>query len=413
VRWITVHPDEALNDHGEIRVDSKSIEEVSIEQTFAEPWLWKALALGTALDIEVVRKVKQSGGVPLQEYWEGQLGLTFRKGYIVGTKGKPDECAFLDGMPVLKNTRQFRFRVDVRQLDKLEKPVFERPREPVIYQAPLVIVKEAPGANRRNGMAWLATEGVAYSQSFHAASAKGHKDDVDLVRYLQLLIHTEMWIHYALLTSLQLGAERRRILKEDLDGFPIIPWEKLAYEQRALVRKLSDRLLAGDLSVFVEIDLFFANLYRLKPRDMEVIHDTLSVELPFKSVRAKASAAPSPKQRREFCQRMEGLLRPFFKRLGQTVSVDQPAVRGVTEDCPFSVVRISNEREFELEVEDNIARQALELANRTGASMAIIETDMARTCFLGILNHARYWTASRARLCAIRILREGMGPFEE
>jgi hypothetical protein len=111
--------------------------------------------------------------------------------------------------------------------------------------------------------------------------------------------------------------------------------------------------------------------------------------------------------------RMEGVLRPFFKRIGQTISVHLAAIRGVTEDCPFSVVRISNEREFALEMEDNIARQALELANRTGASMAIIETDTPRTCFVGILNHARYWTASRARLCAIRILREGMGPFEE
>jgi hypothetical protein len=220
VRWITVHPDDALNDRGEIRVDSKSIEEVSVEQTFAEPWLWKALALGTALDIEVVRKVKQSGGVPLQQYWEGQLGLPFRKGYIVGTKGNADECAFLDGMPSLKSTRQFRFKVDVHQLDKLKEPVFERPREPVIYQAPLVIVKEAPGVARRNGMAWLATEDVAYSQSFHAASAKGHKDGADLVRYLQLLIHTEVWIHYALLTSLQLGAERRRILKRGSRRIP-------------------------------------------------------------------------------------------------------------------------------------------------------------------------------------------------
>jgi SAM-dependent methyltransferase len=413
VRWITVHPDGPLNDRGEIRVDSKSIEEVSLEQTFEEPWLWKALALGTALDIEVVRKVRQSHGVPLQEYWEGQLGLTFRKGYIVGTKGNPDESAFLHGMPVLKGTRQFRFLVDVHQLDKLEKPVFERPREPAIYQAPLVIVKEAPGVARRNGMAWLATEDVAYSQSFHAASAKGHRNGVDLVRYLQLLIHAEVWIHYALLTSLQLGAERRRILKEDLDGFPIIPWEVLSEEQRALMRQLSDRLLLGDLDVFPAIDNFFADLYHLQPRDIEVIRDTLSVELPFKPVRAKASAPPGPNQRREFCARMEGVLRPFFKRLGQTVSVDLPAITGVAEDCPFSVVRISNEPELPLQVDDEIARQALELANRTGASMAIIETTTPRTCFVGILNHARYWTPSRARLCAIRILREGMGPFEE
>ena len=413
VRWITVHPDEALNERGEIRVDSKSIEEVSIEQTFDEPWLWKALALGTALDIEVVRKVKQGSSVSLQKYWERDLGLTFRKGYIVGTQGNRDECSHLDGMPVLRSARQFRFKVDVSQLNKLEKPVFERPREPIIYQGPLVVVKEAPGVTRRNGMAWLATENVAYSQSFHGASAKGHSDADGLVRYLQLLIHTEIWIHYALLTSLQFGAERRRILKEDLDGFPIIPWAKLSSEQRTSVRKLSDRLLAEDLSVFPDIDAFFADLYDLKTRDMEVIRDTLRVELPFKSVRAKASAPPSAKQRREFCTRMEGVLRPFFKRLDQTVSVDLPAIRGVTEDYPFSVVRITNERELGLEIDDHIVRQGLELASRTGASMAIMETDAPPTCFMGILNHARYWTPSRARLCAIRMLREGMEPFEE
>jgi type I restriction-modification system DNA methylase subunit len=413
VRWITVHPDEALNDRGEIRVDSKSIEEVSVEQTFTEPWLWKALALGTALDIEVVRKVKQSGGLALQEYWEKQLGLTFRKGYIVGTKGNADECSFLDGMAVIESTRQFRFKVDIGRLDRLEKPVFERPRKPVIYQAPLVIVKEAPSVTRRNGMAWLATENVAYNQSFHAASAKGHKDALDLVRYLQLLIHTKVWIHYALLTSLQFGAERRRMLKEDLDGFPIIPWEKLTHEERTLMRQLSGRLLSEDMTVFPDIDAFFASLYRLKPRDMEVIRDTLRVELPFKSVRARASAPPSQKQRRDFCMRMEGVLRPFFKRIGQTVSVGPSALSGVAEDCPFSVLRISNERQLDLEVDDNIARQALEMANRTGASMAIIETNTPRSCFIGILNHARYWTASRARLCAIRMLRDSMGPFEE
>jgi hypothetical protein len=220
-------------------------------------------------------------------------------------------------------------------------------------------------------------------------------------------------MHYALLTSPELGAERRKVHLADMEKFPVVPWEELSPDQRASVRKLSDRLLAEDMTVFPAIDAFFAELYRLKPRDMEVIRDTLGVELPFRSVRAKASATPSTKQRREFCQRMEGVLRPFFKRLCQTVSVDLPAVRGVTEDCPFSVVRITNVRELDLEIEDNIARQALELANRTGASMAIIETDTPRTCFVGILNHARYWTASRARLCAVLILREGMGQFEE
>ena len=62
------------------------------------------------------------------------------------------------------------------------------------------------------------------------------------------------------------------------------------------------------------------------------------MELPFKMVRAKASAPPGEKRYREFCARLEGTLRPFFKRLGQTVSVGRLTVHGLTEDCPFSVV---------------------------------------------------------------------------
>jgi methylase of polypeptide subunit release factors len=413
VRWITVHPDEALNDRGEIRVDSKSIEEVSVEQTFAEPWLWKALALGNALDIEVVRKVKQSGGVPLKRYWEKDLGLRFSKGYIVGTKPDVDGSSRLDGLPFIKSTTEFRFAVDVSKLDRLVKPAFERPREREDYRGPLVLLKASPGETRTRGRAWFCVDDVAYKETFNGFSAFGHREAEEVSRYLHLAAHSEVWMYHALLTSPELGAERRKIRLDDLERFPVIPWSKLSADERVGVGKLSDRLLAEDMTVFPDIDAFFANLYRLKPRDMEVIRDTLGVELPFRSVRAKASATPSTKQRREFCQRMEGVLRPFFKRLGQPVSVDQPAVRGVPKDCPFSVVRISNEPEFALEVEDNTARQALELANRTGASMAIIETDTPRTCFVGILNHARYWTASRARLCAVRILREGMGPFEE
>jgi hypothetical protein len=412
LRWITVHPDEALNDRGEMRVDSKSIEEVSVEQTFAEPWLWKALALGTALDIEVVRKVKQSGGVPLQEYWEKDLGLPFRNGYIVGTVVDETGSALLEGLPDVSNTRTFRFLVKANHLDCLTKPAFERPRERAIYRSPLVLVKEAPGASRKAGLAWLSLKDVAFNESFHGASGAGHKDGEMLVRYVQLLIHANIWMHYALLTSAKFGAERRRMYKEDLENFPIIPWAKLSPEQRGQVFKLSERLIAEEDGVFDEIDTFFANLYRLKPRDMEVIRDTLSVELPFKSVRKKASEPPSQKQHRQFCMRMEGVLRPFFKRIGQTVSVDPAPVRGATKDSPFSVLRIGNERQLALEVDHHIVRQALELANRTGASMAIIETDTPRTCFVGILNHARYWTNSRARLYAVRVLWEAMDPFE-
>lgn len=412
VRWITVHPDTALNDRGEIRVDSKSIEEVSVEQTFEEPWLWKALALGTALDIEVVRKVKQCGGVPLQKYWEEDLGLRFGNGYQIAPKQKQIDASHLFGIPDVNDTKQFRFLVRTEELDTFQRKTACFPRERSLYHAPLVLVKQAPGMSRTKGMAWLALEDVVFNESFHGASAAGHVDGESLARYLHLLVHANIWMHYALLTSPKLGAERRKIHKEDLEGFLIIPWSKLSSDQRASVRKLSDRLLAEDADVFSDIDAFFADLYRLKPRDTEVIRDTLSMELPFKSVRAKASLPPSAKQRGEFCARMEGVLKPFFKRLGQTVAVHPADLLGDRNECPFSAVTITNEPQFNLELDATLAAQAMQLASDTGASMAFIEPGSPRTLIVAILNDARYWTNSRARLCAVRMLWEAMNPFE-
>jgi hypothetical protein len=412
LRWITVHPDRALNDRGEMRVDSKSVEEVSVEETFEEPWLWKALAIGTALDVEVVRKIKGSSGVALSKYWKEDLGLRFTKGYIVGTKADAEGSNALEGMPFIKSTTQFRFGVDITRLDRLHNPAFERPRERGDYRGPLVLLKASPGEARLSGTAWFCAEDVAFKETFNGFSAYGHPEANQLSRYLHLAAHSEVWMHHALLTSPELGAERRKIRLDDLERFPIIPWARLTSDQRDTAAELSNRLLAEDASVFTDIDNFFTGLYQLKERDMEVIRDTLSMELPFKTVRAMASGPPGAKQCREFCARLEAALRPFFKRLGLTVFVDQVALSNLTEDCPFSVVRVSSERQLALNDDSNIVVAALHLAARSGASLVLMETDTPRTCFVAILNHARYWTASRARLCAARILREGMGPFE-
>ncbi len=413
VRWITVHPDEALNDRGEIRVDSKSIEEVSVEQTFDEPWLWKALALGTALDVEVVRKVSRSGGIPLQIYWH-KLGLRFGNGYqIKPTQKLQVDASHLHGLPDVNDTERFSFEVDVDVLKPFSRPTAFRPRDRALFRSPLVLAKVSPGLHRTEGRAWLTTEDVAFNESFNGFSAHGHPHAHELARYILLTAHSDLWMHYALLTSPEFGAERRKVHLADMEKFPIIPWEKLTKDERAIGRTLSARLLAEDLTVFSEIDAFFATLYGLKQRDMDVIRDTLSVELPFKSVRRKASLPPVTKQRREFCSRMEGVLRPFFRRIGQTVAVRLANILGAKNDAPFAAVTVTNEAELDFDLDNELVAQVLTLASSTGASMAILDAGVPRTLVVAILNHARYWTPSRSRLCAVRILSEGMGPFEE
>ena len=82
-------------------------------------------------------------------------------------------------------------------------------------------------------------------------------------------------------------------------------------------------------------------------------------------------------------------------------------------ESPFSVITITNEQEFDFELDVVLTRQALQLASTSGASMVLIHSDTPRTLIIGILDQVRYWTASRGRLCALRVLREGMGPFEK
>jgi len=232
------------------------------------------------------------------------------------------------------------------------------------------------------------------------------------VNYLHLLIHSDLWMHYSLLTSPKLGAERRVIYKEDLEEFLIVPWDNLAVPQKKRVEKISERLLNEDLSAFEDIDAFFAELYGLSARDMEVIRDTLSVELPYDAVRKRASAPPAEKQkeREKFRARLETTLRPFFKRLGKDVSVfiETPADAVLT--TPYSTLIIRGESELGLDLDPEIPAEVLEIANKTGASM--ISKELPDALAVGVLNQYRYWTPSRARLCAATILREHMAPFE-
>ena len=61
--------------------------------------------------------------------------------------------------------------------------------------------------------------------------------------------------------------------------------------------------------------------------------------------------------------------------------------------------------------EEMFHRKVLPLANETGASRVILETDGGLV--VATLNQWRYWTPSRARLCAAEILRRHMAVFEE
>ena len=412
VRFITPHYDSVLNKTGEMRIDSKSAQPVELSAADEAPWIWKALAIGTSLDIDVVRKLSGAGGRSLLDYWETDLGLKSGDGYSIKPTGPQRDASHLHGLPNLTSEAPFDFKVEPDQLEKFQLPTASRPRKRDLYRAPLVLAKESPGAKRENGWALLSNVDVAFSESFHGYSGADHSEGNLLVRYLHLFIHSLLWMHYALLTSPKLGAERRKVYKTDLDDFPFVPLGDLSSVQRREINLLSKRLERADKTVFPEIDKFFGSIYGLDKFDLEVIQDTFDVCMPYKESRDRACQSPSNSERRTFCKRLESVLSPFFQVLGKQPEVTLSEPNGETDfSNPFSILKIGVRGQMASTSIDNVERKVQQLATETGATQIIQETE--RGLAIGILNQYRYWTPSRARLLSAEILRSHTAVFEE
>jgi hypothetical protein len=412
--YITPHCDTVLNRAGEVRIDSKSAQRLDLSSVCEESWLWKSLAIGTSLDAEVIRRVKKANGKSLDDYWKRELKLASGKGYqIIESEKEPSAADFLIGLPNLDSTELFHFLVVPSELQLFTRTKAWRPRKEAIYQPPLALVKEAPGIDRTRGWALLSLERTAYNESFCGYSAAGHQHGEELARYLQLFVHSSIWLHYALLTSAKFGAERRRFYKADLDECPFIPWESLNDEQRQVVLSLSKRLVAEDHGVFDVIDAFFGNLYGLDSLDREVIYDTLDVALPYDESRERACTAPSLAERESFRRRLESVLCPFFRILGKEpqVTLWKSGDAFLKSHAPFGILFVSEKGHPLVEPDELSFEVVAKLANDTGSSR-IIEI-ISSGLRVGILSQYRYWTPSRARLLGAEIVRQHMSVFED
>jgi hypothetical protein len=411
IRLITPQYDSSLNRNGAMRIDAKSMQPVEMETTFERPWIWKALALGTQLDADVVTRINGASIDSLAVYWK-HLQLNAGQGYQVAEEQQQRDASFLNGLPNLTSIESDEFLLDVSALPPFDRPKLCWPRQRAIYRAPLTLMKQAPGPNRADGWALLSFHDVAYNRSFHGYSAASHPEAESLSRYLHLYAHSHLRIHYVLCTKARFGAERRVLDKADFDDCPIFPFEKLSAEQRQTVVRLSDRLIARDLTVFDEIDAFFGALFGLDGKDMEVVRDTVEVAMPYVESRDRACNPPLPAERERFRKRLESILRPFFKVTGDESQVElwKPDATFLQTSAPFGLLLISK-RGTTMPAPDVLFRDVLlNLANDTGSTRIIQQVDGG--LLVALLNQYRYWTPSRARLLGAELVRERLDVFE-
>ncbi len=396
--------EEGLNHQGRLRIDAQAAHPVALSRLRELPELLKVLYRGTALDAEVLQKIRvHRWPSVLQTFTEDRTGA----GYQV--KGKSYDADFLKNLPQLTTNYRGPIRIDLATLPRFTQSTIHRPRKPTIYEGPLVVARKSTPLDRKRGRAFCCFFDLAYSESFYGYSARGHRRPEDLVRYLSLLFYSDLFLWHSLMTSGQFGVERDALYKEDIDSFPLRPLEELPKSVQAEIEPLSEALFAGS-DPWSEIDDWARRAYGLTPWDMEAIRDTLAVSLPYARIRNEAQRSPRATEVTEFVARLQQELEPFTRAGKYRLSVctlDRPS------DSPWEIVLIelNNARAHQRIPKAGVLRDLLDQADQEGASEIVLTQVREGRIFLGILRQYRYWTQSRARLCALTILQEHLPQF--
>lgn len=295
--------------------------------------------------------------------------------------------------------------VNTSRLKRYEGPdKILRARREEIFRPPLVLFSQTPGAREDSIPVRISLDDrvLAYNHSFYGYSAHGHANAETVAKYLFVLAHSKVVPYYTLMTSARYGVERDTIYVEDINEFPIIPFESLTKGQRSEVKLLADGLIAEQVGVPDAVNAWVGHLYGLTDQDVQVMTDTLSVNAPTARAKQRAQEKPSAPEISAFANGMEAYLQQFFDLTDERVRVTpREGSLGAWQFLDVSV-----EDADIAEDEARLPQQVFEaLANHEGASRVFTRLTPGHMS-VGLLAQYRYWTPSRARLCAMDLVRE-------
>lgn len=394
--------EEQLNHQGRLRIDSQAAHPVEQARLNQEPELLKALFRGTALDVAVLRKIRAQRWPSIHEYLENRTGVGYQ------AQGRSQDPGFLKDLPNLTTDYSGPLHLCPKNLPRFTRDWVHRRRKKTIFEGPVAVVRKSPPLERERGRALFCPSDLAYNESFYGCSTLQHSEPEKLARHLTLIFNSELFLWHALMTSAQFGVERDTLLMEDVDSFPIPPPESLPKSLANMIQPLSDALFEIRPSIWKDLDDWVFQIYGINRWDQEVICDTLSVSLPYTKIREQSQRPPQLSEVTAFASRLERELTPIARVAGRELTV---LPLNHSAESPWEVICIEASGNGAPPPAASDLRSLFEQADREGASQILLVQPLRHRLLLGILRQFRYWTQSRARLCALEIIEKYTGPL--
>lgn len=399
-QFVFVSPDDepALNTKGRMRIDAQDAVPVTLDQVAEQPSLPKTLYRGTALDAKILQRIRERAVLTIGSFWTPEHKLQRGQGFQIANRSADD--TFLAHLPTLEaGYSEHPFVLVSANLRAYKPGGLQWPRNRGIYRAPLLLVRKGNRSDRRRGRALVSDEDVAYSESYYGFSAAIHPDGKFLTRYLLVLMHSQLFEYFSLMTSGEFGFEREVLQLRDIESFPIIPPRELSPSVRALIEGAANGLLNNQPD-WQALDHAVQKLFGLSPLDAETIEDTLSTRSPFLAAKTLASAPVSSEWVCRFCTRIQEELSGVLRASGLLVHVQTLPDHAA---LPWKFIAVSLGPQAST---PRLPVHWIEQADDLAVSRITVVDAERPLLIIGLLNRSRYWTPTQARLLASDIVWE-------
>jgi len=404
-----------LNRRGRFRIDYESAQPLSVSRVQKQPWILKTLALGTWLDVQIIERLKSPELRTLAERWLewDPTGTKTGAGYNRVPKSPQKFVSFLSNLPVFKAPMDG-FEIEYESLQTYAAMYGENtkgevsassPRREELFLPPLVIVPQAPGDNPVTPRAFFSERPTAFSKSNYGYSCGGHADAQTLASLIYLLANSTLFAYFCLMTSRRSGFDRQVFNKEEFDALPFPQLAQLPVARKAIIRRLAQRLQQDANKPWQEINQFIFELYGLDADAVQVAEDTLFSAASYRKAGKAAHERTTRDSRAGFIKTLRDELEPYFDVCGEHAAICEAEFQHDTWREPWFFLTVSRKSDS-APINSNLMCAAMEVANRRSCSRIIVHSPNNRGLLIGLLNQRRWWTITRARLCAQHIIRE-------
>lgn len=403
-----------LNGRGRIRIDYEAANQISIENAEKSPWLLKTLSLGTQLDVDLMEQLLCLQWHTLGSFWKNfdRTMDSTGKGYDRSPKLAQKNAEFLGKL--LDFRPHGGFSIDFENLityqDRYRITSAHMPRTERLFQPPLVIIPQSPGDKAAAPRAYKSDRSIAFSQSFYGYSCADHPDAETLASLIYLLAHSNLFSYFCLMTSRRSGFDRQTFNKEEFDAIPFPDINKLPYADKTTIQDLAARLQYDTSKPWSEMNEFLFRLYGMGPDEVQVATDTLFTTASYRKAGRAALHVIDRLSRDSFVKTLQEELEPYFDVCGDHCRIEDAKFQPDVWQESWFFLAISRTA-CEVPANPELLTKAMELANRHGSSRIMVRAPENRGLMLGLLNRKRWWTITRARICAQHIIREHIDAF--